>query len=453
MLTLDLAAKLCGGEFSGQDLPVSGVSTDSRQVRQGQLFVALRGERFDGHVFVENVLQAGVVGAIVDRNFVSSNPHLIRVDDTRLALGRLAEGWRSRFDVKVIGITGSNGKTTVKEMLAEILRQANGDQTVLATTGNFNNDIGLPLTLLQLNNEHQFAVIEMGMNHPGEIAYLTHIAKPDVALVNNALRAHLGGGFHSTADIARAKAEIFEGLSALGIAVINTDDAHTDLFVTAALPHAVMRFGLQNGEVHAEDISLLSNSSHFMLHSPQGIIRVDLPAPGEHNIRNALAAATIALTLGVSLQSVAKGVAAFSGIRGRLQRKTAACGATLLDDTYNANPDSMKAGLDVLSKFDSPRVFVMGDIGELGDGATGLHAEVGDYARQLGIEQLVTLGPLSKYAAQAYGAGAKTFNDLEELLVYLNTMLTAEATVLVKGSRFMKMERVVEHLLASSSVS
>ena len=449
MLTLELAARLCGGRFNGADAPLNGVGTDSRQVRMGSLFVALRGERFDGHAFVADVLRAGAAGAMVADDFESDDPRLIRVADTRLALGRLASGWRDRFDVKVVGITGSNGKTTVKEMLAAILRAHAGENAVLATAGNFNNDIGLPLTLLQLNAGHQFAVIEMGMNHPGEIAYLTRLARPHAALVNNALRAHLGGGFNSTADIARAKAEIFQGLDQDGVALINADDAHADLFVQSAADYRQMSFGLHHADVRAEKIELNADGSRFALNSLQGQIEINLSAPGEHNVRNALAAASAALVCAVPLATIAAGLAAFGGVRGRLQRKTAGCGATLIDDTYNANPDSMKAGLDVLARFPSPRVFVMGDIGELGETADALHAEVGAYARQLGIERLLTLGAASKHAARAYGDGAQAFDEIGALLAHLDGTLTADATVLIKGSRFMRMERVVEHMLMS----
>ena len=453
MLTLELVAELCAGCFNGADAPLNGVGTDSRQVSPGSLFVALRGERFDGHAFVADVLRAGAAGAMVADDFVSDDPRLIRVGDTRLALGRLAAGWRDRFDVRVAGITGSNGKTTVKEMLAAILRTHAGDNAVLATAGNFNNDIGLPLTLLQLNAGHRYAVIEMGMNHPGEIAYLTRLARPHVALVNNALRAHLGGGFNSTADIARAKAEIFQGLDQDGVALINADDAHASLFAQTAAPHRTVSFGLHSADVRAENVALDADGSRFMLHSPQGQVEISLPAPGEHNVRNALAAAAAALVFEIPLATIAAGLAAFAGVRGRLQRKTAACGATLIDDTYNANPDSMKAGLDVLARFPAPRVFVMGDIGELGDAADELHAEVGAYARQIGIQHLLTLGPISKHAAKAYGNGAQAFDEIEALLAGLDNTLTADATVLIKGSRFMRMERVVEHLLVSADKS
>jgi len=361
-------------------------------------------------------------------------------------LGRLAAGWRARLSPRVAGITGSNGKTTVKEMLAAILAAHAGSEAVLATAGNFNNDIGLPLTLLRLTERHRYAVIEMGMNHPGEIAYLTRLACPDVALVNNALRAHLGG-FDGVEGIARAKSEIFEGLVADGLAVLNADDANLALFRQAAAGHRQLSFGLEQGEVRAKAVELDGLVSRFTLVSPAGEVAVTLPAAGVHNVRNALAASALALAFEVPLATIAAGLAAFAGVKGRLQQKRAACGATVLDDSYNANPDSMKAGLDVLAGFAAPRVFVMGDIGELGDTAPALHAEVGTHARALGIERVLTLGPLARGAAEAFGQGAQAFDELPALLAALDAELTADATVLVKGSRFMKMERVVDHLV------
>ncbi|MDN0075030.1 UDP-N-acetylmuramoyl-tripeptide--D-alanyl-D-alanine ligase [Crenobacter sp. SG2303] len=446
MLTLELAAQLAGGRLDGVDAAVGRVVTDSRAIQAGDLFVALRGERFDAHDFVAQALADGAVAALVADDFALPGATLIRVADPHAALGRLAAGWRARLSPKLAGITGSNGKTTVKEMLAAILAAHAGADAVLATAGNFNNDIGLPLTLLRLTGQHRYAVIEMGMNHPGEIAYLTRLARPDVALVNNALRAHLGG-FDGVEGIARAKAEIFEGLAETGLAVINADDGNAALFREAATRHRQLSFGLEQGEVRAESVELAGLVSRFTLVSPADKVAVTLPAAGLHNVRNALAAATVALAFEVPLATIAAGLAAFAGVKGRLQQKRAACGATVLDDSYNANPDSMKAGLDVLAGFAAPRVFVMGDIGELGDTAPALHAEVGAYARERGIERLLTLGPLARRAAEAFGNGAEAFDELPALLAALDAELKTDATVLVKGSRFMKMERVVDHLV------
>jgi UDP-N-acetylmuramoyl-tripeptide--D-alanyl-D-alanine ligase len=452
MLTLSEAAQLAGGSLSGADGEVLRVVTDSRSIQAGDLFVALKGERFDAHDYVEQALQQGAVGAIVSRDFaLNADAGLIQVDDTRLALGQLAAGWRARFSLPLIGITGSNGKTTVKEMLGAILRAHAGDEAVLMTAGNFNNDIGMPLTLLGLNAAHRYAVIEMGMNHPGELTVLSALARPDVVLVNNALRAHLGG-FESVEDIARAKAEIFSGLREQGVAVINLDDANAELFAQTAAPHRLVRFGLNSGDVFARTHNLGVDGSTISIQTATGLIDVRLPVPGEHNVRNALAAATLALTLQIPPEAISRGLMRFAGVKGRLQKKMAKNGATVLDDTYNANPDSMKAGLEVLSRMRGPRWFVMGDIGELGETAAALHAEVGAAAGGQGVEKLLTLGEFSRNAAQAFGANAQHFEAIEGLLDYLDHHLPSNASVLIKGSRFMRMERIVDHLVGNKGI-
>lgn len=440
------AARVLGGQLLGGDVRFQRVVTDSRTVQAGDLFVALVGEKFDAHDFVPEVLAKGAC-ALVSRE-VAGQGSMIRVADTRLALGALAADWCARLDVKRIGITGSNGKTTVKEMVAAILRAHAGAAAVHATAGNFNNDIGLPLTLLGLTAAHRYAVIEMGMNHFGEIRYLTGLARPQVAVVNNAMRAHLGGGFDSTVDIARAKSEIFEGLAADGVAVLNADDAQLAVFDAAAQGHAQLRFGLESAaNVTARDIQLGVGECRFVLVCPQGEQAIQLPAAGEHNVRNALAAAAVALALDVPLAAIAAGLAAFAGVKGRLQLKQAACGATVIDDTYNANPDSMKAGIDVLAAYPAPRVFVMGQIGELGDTAPQLHAEVGAHARARGIEHLLCHGELARHAADAFGDGGEYDDDFTALLARVAARVTPASTVLVKGSRFMQMERVVAALV------
>lgn len=448
MMTLQQAAQLAGGILTGGDgqARLARVVTDSRAVQPGDLFVALKGERFDAHDFVADVLARGAAAALVDNSFVLEAAPLIQVDDTRLALGRLAAGWAGLQPALRIGITGSNGKTTVKEMVAAILKTHAGATAVHATAGNFNNDIGLPLTLLGLTAAHRYAVLEMGMNHHGELTYLTGLARPQVALVNNAMRAHFGY-FADTADVARAKAEIFLGLPDDGVAIVNADDANVALFRTAAGKHRVCSFGLQQpADISARDIKLQALDSRFTLCSPQGEQAISLPAPGEHNVRNALAAAAIALALEVPLATIAAGLAAFGNAKGRLQQKAGLHGGVVIDDSYNANPDSMKAGIDVLARLPAPHCFVMGDIGELGESAAQLHREVGEHARLRGIAQLVTLGELSRHAAAAYGDGAQSFDDFAALASWLDANLQAGASLLVKGSRFMRMERVVEHL-------
>jgi UDP-N-acetylmuramoyl-tripeptide--D-alanyl-D-alanine ligase len=451
MLTLSEAARLAAGELVGNDADAKRVVTDTRTLAPGDLFVALKGERFDAHEFVAQALTQGAVGAMVDLSSAIDAMPVIKVDDTRLALGRLAAGWRKRFAGALIGVTGSNGKTTVKEMIASILAAHDGAETVLATAGNFNNDVGLPLTLLRLRPHHKYAVIEMGMNHPGEIRYLSFLARPAVALVNNALRAHLGGFVGGLQGVAQAKAEIFEGLAEGGTAVINADDANAELFREAAKNFQRLEFGLTAGDVHAREVLLEPTSSCFVLVTPGGEATVELPAPGEHNVRNALAAAALAIALHVPLPSIVRGLAAFAGVKGRLQLKRAANGAHLIDDTYNANPDSMIAGLNVLASAAAPRWFVMGDIGELGETAPQLHAEVGAYARSKGIDKVLTLGELSRHAADAFGEGAQHFSERAALIAHLQTALPANATVLIKGSRFMRMEQVVEALQAANN--
>jgi UDP-N-acetylmuramoyl-tripeptide--D-alanyl-D-alanine ligase len=447
MLTLSEAARLAGGMLTGSgEAVIARITTDTRSLREGDLFVAIKGERFDGHDFAASALEQGAAGVIVDEGFVGEQDGLIRVEDTRLALGHLAAGWRARFAVPLAGITGSNGKTTVKEMLASILRAHAGQDAVLVTAGNFNNDIGLPLTLLGLNDSHRYAVIEMGMNHSGELSYLTGLARPDVALVNNALRAHLGC-FDSVESIARAKSEIYEGLGEQGVAVFNAEDPNAALFAAAAGSHRALRFGLSAGDVHARTYNLGADGSTLTIDTPQGDIDVRLPVPGEHNVKNALAAAALALALDVPLATIGRGLTGFSGVSGRLQKKTAHNGAQVIDDTYNANPDSMRAGLEVLSRLRAPRWFVMGDMGELGDTADALHAEVGRTARELNVDMLITLGGASRHASDAFGAPARHFDALEPLLAWLDSALPFNATVLVKGSHFMNMDRVVDHLV------
>jgi UDP-N-acetylmuramoyl-tripeptide--D-alanyl-D-alanine ligase len=445
MMLLSQAAKVLGARLIGADAEFASVSTDSRKIEKGSLFIALRGENFDGAKFVDSAARDGAVAALVNTGGYAGSAAcpVLLVEDTRLALGRLAAHWRSRFAIPVVGLTGSNGKTTVKEMLASILgEQAGGADRVLATRGNLNNDIGMPLTLLGLNARHRFAVIEMGMNHAGEIDYLTRIARPDIALVNNASGAHLAG-LGTVENVARAKGEIFAGLGDAGIAVINADDPHAGLWRELAHPHRVIAFALD-----AEaDVSACWDVTEFgiqmELATPDGNAVVHLSVPGAHNARNALAAAAAALALRVPLGVIVSGLEKFAGVAGRLQRKPARNGAVIIDDTYNANPESVRAALKVLAQLRGRRIFVMGDMGELGPDAPRLHAEIGAEARRLGVNELLGLGELSREAVQAFGDGARHFDAIEDLCRALAGELAAGVTVLVKGSRFMKMERVV----------
>jgi UDP-N-acetylmuramoyl-tripeptide--D-alanyl-D-alanine ligase len=454
MLTISSAALILNGTQTGHDVEFTSVGTDSRTIMPGMLFVALKGERFDGHDYVETVLAQGANCALVARDWAAAHPQLplIGVADTRLALGHLAAHWRARFHLPLIGVTGSNGKTTVKEMCAAILRADFGQHAVLATTGNLNNDIGLPLTLLKLHAPHHAAVIEMGMNHPGEIDYLTRIAKPTVALVNNAQRAHLAG-LGTVADVARAKGEIFAGLSDNGVAVINLDDPNAVLWQEMNCSRRIVSFGFAptadvRGVWAAQGIGGL-----LELTTPLGATAVMLQVPGHHNARNALAAAAACLAAGVPLAPIVRGLSNYGGIPGRLQQKPGCDGATIIDDSYNANPDSMRAAIDVLAALPGRRIFVMGDMGEVGDAAGQLHDEIGGHAKSQGIELLFALGEKSVAAARNFGAGGRHCKDVTTLVAALRPLMDKDTTVLVKGSRFMKMERVVAEILEKSDAA
>ncbi len=447
MMRLSEAAAMLGVPFSGSDAGVMRVSTDSRSIQPGDLFIALRGEKFDGGRFAAQALQQGAAGVVLDRAQAPDMAAAIRVDDTRLALGKLAAAWRRRFAVPVVAITGSNGKTTVKEMLAAILRMETGvEDSVLHTEGNLNNDIGLPLMLLRLRDTHQYAVLEMGMNHAGEIDYLTRLASPDVALVNNALTAHIGF-LGSVENIARAKGEIFNGLSDAGIAVFNADDPHAGLWRGINARRCVIDFGLRQPAAIRGRYQPGGFGSVLSLTLPNATLDITLQVPGEHNAMNALAAAASAFALDVSSRSIVAGLAGFTGVKGRLQRKAALYGSTFIDDTYNANPDSVKAALAVLAQQAGTKILVLGDMGELGADAAAMHAQIGLAARAAGVDRLLALGDLTKETVGAFGAGAMHFERIQELLAELENALAADTTVLVKGSRFMQMERVVDSFM------
>ncbi|MFZ2541236.1 MAG: UDP-N-acetylmuramoyl-tripeptide--D-alanyl-D-alanine ligase [Gallionella sp.] len=460
-MLLSQAVQVLNGQLIGEDVRFTAVCSDSRKLEQGDLFIALRGEHFDGYEFVTQAAQSGAVASLVNASNLrrqgvegkahgispSSGASLLVVEDTRLALGQLAAYWRKQFNIPLVAITGSNGKTTVKEMLASILRVAAGSDTaVLATKGNFNNDIGMPLTLLQLGTQHRYAVIEMGMNHPGEINYLTCIACPDVALVNNASSAHLEG-MGSVEAVAHAKGEIFAGLSAQGAALINADDYFAPLWRTLVGAHPLLEFGLNQQADVSGKWQPKGFGSQIEVKAPQGNFTANLQVPGEHNARNALAATAAAIALNVPLETIATGLVKFGGIAGRLQRKAAMYGATLIDDTYNANPDSMRAAISVLAQAVGKRVLVLGDMGELGDDAAMLHAKIGSEARRAGIEGFFAIGELSVNAVREFGSGGQHFERIEDLESALEKELGGSVTMLVKGSRFMKMERVVERFM------
>ncbi|MBS1148115.1 MAG: UDP-N-acetylmuramoylalanyl-D-glutamyl-2,6-diaminopimelate-D-alanyl-D-alanyl ligase [Proteobacteria bacterium] len=453
MMRLSDAAAMLGVPFNGTDAEVLRVSTDSRTIQPGDLFFALRGDKFDGGAYAARALQQGAVGVVLDARQAPEIATAIRVNDTRLALGTLAAAWRQRFTLPVIGITGSNGKTTVKEMLAAILRiEAGSDDAVLNTEGNLNNDIGLPMMLLRLRDTHRFAVLEMGMNHAGEIDYLTRLARPDIAVVINALTAHIGF-LGSVENIARAKGEIFNGLSEAGIAIFNADDAHAHLWREQNAQRPVIDFGLAaSAKVHGNYVPTAFGSA-LTVTLPHGTLEIALQVPGEHNVMNALAAATTACALDISYRSIVAGLSGFAGVKGRLQRKPALHGSTFIDDTYNANPDSVKAALAVLAQQPGKKLLVLGDMGELGEDAAAMHAQIGLAARAAGVDRLLALGDLTKETVGAFGSGAMHFERIQELLAELENALTPDTTVLVKGSRFMQMERVVNSFIEHPTAS
>ena len=440
------------GRLIGNDVEVTGVSTDTRTVADGQLFIALSGERFDAHDFLDQAITAGATALLVsDESKLPAGCSAVVVgDDTRLALGRLAAAWRARFSLPVIAVTGSNGKTTTKEMVAAILKVAFGT-SVLSTRGNLNNDIGLPLTLLGLRPTHRAAVIEMGMNHPGEIAYLAQIGSPTVALVTNAQRAHLEG-MGDLEEVAREKGSIFGGLLPNGVAIINADDTYADFWRGMAGVHAVRTFGID----HAADVrgAVRQHGLEIAieLSAAEGAAAITLHIPGRHNARNAVAAAAACLAAGVTMADVAAGLEAFSGVKGRLQRRAGNKGAEILDDTYNANPDSVRAGIDVLAATIGRKLMVLGDMGEIGEASGQFHDEVGGYAKSQGIDRLFAFGDAAQQAVRNFGEGAKHYCNIEKLIAAVDKELGPDTTVLVKGSRFMKMERVVDALAAPASV-
>lgn len=443
--SLSRVAQAVGGRLQGVDVALNGVATDSRAALAGRLFVTLAGERFDAHDFLAQVRDGGAAAVMVSRiDAVPEGMSAVLVDDTRLALGRLARAWRLEFALPVIAVTGSNGKTTTKDMIASILRAAFGD-AVLATRGNFNNDIGLPLTLLELNATHRAAVIEMGMNHPGEIAYLVDIGTPSVALVTNAQRAHLEG-MGDLDEVAREKGTILAGLPADGVAVINADDAYAARWREMAGERQVRTFAIDHAADVRGTVRQHGLEIELALQAAEGNAAISLRVPGRHNARNAVAAAAACLAAGVPLPAVGEGLSGFAGVRGRLQRRSGRAGAEILDDTYNANPDSVRAAIDVLAATIGRKVMVLGDMGEIGEASGQYHDEIGGYAKSQGIDRLYALGEASQQAVRNFGEGGQHFAAIEKLIAAVDKELGPETTVLVKGSRFMKMERVADAL-------
>ncbi|MEO6351546.1 MAG: UDP-N-acetylmuramoyl-tripeptide--D-alanyl-D-alanine ligase [Oxalobacteraceae bacterium] len=431
------------------DAIFDGVTTDSRNAGAGNLFVALRGEHFDAHDFIAQVVAKGVTAIVTERLPEATAIPALIVPDTRIALGEIARHWRRQFRLPVIGVTGSNGKTTVKEMIASILAAQFGEEHYLATRGNFNNDIGVPLTLLRITAAHNAAVIELGMNHPGEIALLASIAQPTLGLVNNAQREHQEF-MESVEAVAKENGAVISALPANGIAVFPADDPYTALwraYAETVGERKIMTFGFSADA----DVTCTYHANTFgnnlSVTAGQQRFNILLAAAGAHNVRNALAAIACTFAIGISTEAIVRGLTRFAPVSGRLQRKIARGGAIIIDDTYNANPDSVRAAIDVLAQATSPRVLVLGDMGEVGNEGRQFHEEIGEYARGCGIESVMTFGALASYTAIAFGAGAEHFDSIDALNGALEAILVPAATVLVKGSRFMKMERTVRHFV------
>ena len=439
-----LHGRLLGDSAALEKAEITGVAIDTRKLRPGELFAAIKGEHVDGHDYLDEALARGAVAALVTHPVDSALPQL-RVDDVEAALGDLASAVRAQRDVRVVGITGSNGKTTVKTLVASILSR-HGRTHV--SSGNYNNELGLPLSLLAMPRDTEYAVFEMGAGKPGDIAYLAAIARPDIGLVTLIAPAHLER-MGSIEGVAETKGALYQALPADGIAIINADDAFAGFFGGLAGSRTVLRFGLDHpADVSAGAVELRADDSRFILHTPAGEAEVKLPLPGRHNVANALAACAVALALQVPLPTIVAGLAQVSGVAGRLRRVVAAGGWTVIDDSYNANPGSMAAAIDTLLLAEGERWLVLGDMAELGADARALHAGIGTRARERGVDRLFAVGPLGAATVEAFGAGGEHFPDKPALIDTLRAQLHAGVTCLVKGSRSAGMEQVVAALVA-----
>jgi len=439
---LEISKHLSNATLIGKNVTFEGCSTDTRTLKENNLYIALKGENFDGHNFVEQAIQKGAVGIITEKKLDLNIPQLI-VLNAKIALGELANFWRNQLKTQIVAITGSNGKTTTKEMLASILKE---QFNTLATQGNLNNDIGVPLTLFQLNEKHQYAVIEMGANHLKEIGYLTNIAQPQVAVITNCSPAHLEG-FGSIEGVAQTKGEIYQGLSNQGIAIINADDSFADYWKGLNSERSILTFGLEKPtNITAKNISFEGLKTYFMLSTQTEEIEIKLNVAGKHNLMNALTASSCAIALKLDLKIIKQGLEKMQAVNGRLQSVSGIRNATILNDTYNANPASLKAALQVLKNCQKPRWVALGNMLELGENAALFHREAGQFAKQMGIDCLVATGELSKNAVEGFGKNGLYFEEQEGLILFLKENLPTNATLLVKGSRGSKMERVVSAL-------
>lgn len=435
------------GKLVGEDVAISSVSIDTRAIKPGQLYVAIKGHNFDGNEFVAEAAQAGAVGAIVHQGIATTIPHIV-VDDTRLALAELAGVWRKKATVSVVGITGSNGKTTVKEMVAAIL-SVNGK--TLFTQGNLNNEIGVPLTLLRLNEQHRYAVIEMGANHSGEIEYSSQYAQADVAIITNVGAAHIEG-FGSVDGVAKAKGEIIQTLKQDGVAVLNRDDVYFDYWKSTAGTRKVISFGMDGrADVTAHSIKAEivdhAFATTFELVAPEGALAVQLKLAGRHNVVNALAAASACLALGIDLQQIKQGLESVKPVTGRLQSLVSRLGNIVIDDTYNANSASLIAGLDVLANCEGRHWLVLGAFGELGAESPKIHEQMGGVIKSSGVVRLLAVGSDARNTVKAFGEGATFFDTQNDLIEVLRQELKGDEAILIKGSRAQRMENVVAALV------
>lgn len=443
--------------FGNPDTVITRVHTDTRSIEAGDLFVALSGELFDGNAFVEDAISKGAVAVIAQHGLKEKSVQGLEIANTKLALGTIAARWRAQFDLPLIAVTGSNGKTTVTQMLASILLAHASDQS-LATLGNLNNDIGVPLTLMRLRNSHSIAVVELGMNHPGEIAYLSSIVKPTVVLVNNAQREHLEF-MVNVESVAKENGSAILELSDSGVAVYPQDDDYCAVWKKLSGQRRTLTFSMDSNaeEIGDEKADVFSISSDWVngqwqiaAGTPLGKISYSLTIAGRHNVKNSLAAVACAIAAKIPLNTIVNGLQAFSAVKGRSFTQTISINGSdllMIDDSYNSNPDSMKAAIDSLSEMAEPKLIVMGDMGEVGEQGLAFHAEVGEYAKTKGIQQLFALGALSQDAVKNF-KGAQHFESMDALLTAVSAEVAHSKSILVKGSRFMKMERVTAHILA-----
>ena len=445
-LTLNQIKKIVGGSYEGDPAllkkRIRDISINSNAINKNDLFIGIKGEKFDGNDFAEGAIKKGAIAALVSKDIKNISNKII-VKNGREALGKIAQYWKAQSKLPLVAITGSNGKTTTKEMLSSILTlHLKSKAKLLMSQGNFNNDIGLPLSLLRAKKTHRYAVVEMGMNHEGEIRYLSELAKPDVAVITNIAEAHIEF-FGSKKGIAKAKSEIFEGLKKNGIAIINQDDKFYSLLKKAARNKKIITFGANSkSDVYVKKII----RQVAQIKTPKGQIDIKVKLEGEHNLKNALAAVASAIALKIPLEAIKKGIEAIKPVRGRLEFKKGLWGSIIIDDTYNANPESMRAAIDVLAKQNRNKILIIGDMGELGKKAVQYHKSIGEYIKEKKILDVVGTGKLTKHTIEKCKGNAKWFDDKKVLIQYIKTKMKKNTCVLVKGSRFMKMEEVVEAL-------